>query len=231
MDIVLLIRSYNRAEYLEKTLKSILKSDINLCKKRYIYDDGSDNTETVNILNNEKYVNVNSKEFEVILNDKNVGCKQSYINALIYLKEKHSNDCLICTLDNDVNVKSNFISEIVNKYMEAYNFYNHNKILFTGFNSSNTHNKKNIDYKENSQFENFYRKTSMGAVNFIFHYNFIDEIISAWSKRVDWGVNKYMNDKNYPMLCFKKSILNHIGENGLWSKNGRYDHDKDYEND
>ena len=138
MDIVLLIRSYNRPEYLKKTLESVLKSDIDLCIKRYIYDDGSDNTETINILNNEKYVNINSKEFEVIFNDKNVGCKQSYINALTYLKEKHSNNCLICTIDNDVNIKSNFISQTVNKYMEAYIFYNHDKILFTGFNSSNT---------------------------------------------------------------------------------------------
>jgi hypothetical protein len=230
MEIVLLVRSYNRPEYLEKTLESVLKSDINLCIKRYIYDDGSNNTDTINILNNETYVNCPSKEFEVIFNDKNVKCKKSFIDALTFLKEKHSSNCLICLIDNDVNVKYNFISQIITKYMEAYKFYNHNKILFTGFNSSNTH-KNNKNYEENREFEDFYRKTSMGGVNFIFHNTFIDEIISAWSTRVDWGVVKYMNRKNYPMLCFKNSILNHIGENGLWSRKGRYDHDKDFEND
>lgn len=230
MDIVLLIRSYNRPEYLEKTLESVLKSDIDLCIKRYIYDDGSNNAETISILNNETYIDSPLKEFEVILNDKNVKCKQSFINALTYLKEKHSNNCLICLIDNDVNVKSNFISQMVTKYTEAQQFYNHNKIIFTGFNSSNTH-KNNKNYEENNQFEDFYRKTSMGAVNFTFHSSFIDDIISAWSKRVDWGVVRYMNNNNYPMLCFKKSILNHIGEKGLWSRNGRYDHDKDFEND
>ena len=229
MNIVLLIRSYNRPEYLEKTLESVLKSDINLCIKRYIYDDGSDNNDTISILNNEKYVNVNSKEFKVIFNDSNVKCKQSYIDALTYLKEKHSNDCLICTIDNDVNVKSSFIQEITDKYTEAFNFYNHRKILFTGFNSSNTH-KNNKNYEENSHFKDFYRKTSMGGVNFIFHSSFIDEIVTSWSGRVDWGVVKYMNNNNYPMLCFKKSILNHIGEIGIWSRKGRYDHDKDFNN-
>ena len=230
MKVVLLVRSYNRPEYLRETLDSILKSDIDLCVKRYIYDDGSDNADTIDILNDEKYINVLSKEFEVIFNDKNVGCKQSYINALIYLKEKHSNDCLINTIDNDVNVKFNFISEIVNKYMEAYNFYKHNKILFTGFNSSNTHNKRNIKYKENDEFKDFYRKTSMGAVNYVFHNTFIDEIVKSWSGRVDWGVNRYMNNNNYPMLCFNKSILNHIGEDGLFSRKGRYDHDINFNN-
>ena len=230
MNVVLLVRSYNRPEYLRKTLESILKSDIDLCSKRYIYDDGSNNTDTISILNDEQYINVFSKKFEVLINEKNKGCKQSYIDALTFIKENHSEKCLICTIDNDVIVKPNFIREIIDKYMCAFDYYNHNKILFTGFNSSNTHNKRNTKYKENDEFENFYRKTSMGAVNFIFDISFIDEIIESWNKRVDWGVIRYMNNNNYPMLCFNKSILNHIGEDGLFSRKGRYDHDINFDN-
>ena len=41
MNIILLIRSYDRGNYLINTISSIIKSDINLCDKRYIYDDNS----------------------------------------------------------------------------------------------------------------------------------------------------------------------------------------------
>ena len=37
--ILFLMRSYNRPEYLSKTLKSLQKSDINSCFKKIIYDD------------------------------------------------------------------------------------------------------------------------------------------------------------------------------------------------
>ena len=46
-NIVFLIRSFNRPEYLKDTLTSVLKSDIDLCFKRYIYDDGSSDPETL----------------------------------------------------------------------------------------------------------------------------------------------------------------------------------------
>ena len=111
-------------------------------------------------------------------------------------------------------------------YDKAYKYYKHNNIILSGFNSSNSHNKKNKNYKENSEFDTFYRKTTIGAVNFFFHTKMIDEIITSWSKRVDWGVMMYMDKHKYPILCLKKSNLNHIGVIGLWSKNGRYDHDE-----
>ena len=55
MKISILIRSYNRPNYLIKTLKSLFKSDLTNVNNIYIYDDNSNDKRTINILNNIKY--------------------------------------------------------------------------------------------------------------------------------------------------------------------------------
>ena len=52
LQIILLIRSYNRPEYLQKTLSSVLLSDIDICVKRYIFDDCSNDDNTIQLLSN-----------------------------------------------------------------------------------------------------------------------------------------------------------------------------------
>lgn len=228
MEIVLLIRNYNRPEYLKKTLNSILKSDIDLCKHRYIFDDGSNDDKTLELLKDKDYISQNKKEFEVLFNDENVGCSKSFVNALNYLKEKYEHtNTLICTIDNDVEVKPHFINTLKNAYLKAKENFHHQNMILTGFNPSNAHLNK---INENED-DDFYQKISIGAVNYFFHISFIDNIINSWPKRPsgDWGVIRFMRKNNYPVLCLKKSVLNHIGEIGIFSKGKHsYDHDKNF---
>ena len=222
-NIILLIRSHNRPEYLEQTLKSVLLSDIDICEKRYIFDDCSDNEKTNEILSNENYINVPGKEFIVFKNENNQGCKLSYIKALDYIKIDNNNqeNLLICTIDNDVIVKSNFISTILNEYQNIYNHYNSYEILLTGFNPTNAH----LNIIED--FGTFYRKQSCGGVNFIFHIKFLDFIKKYWIVDLDWGIIHAMRDQDKPILCLNKGILNHIGLHGLYS-HGSCDVDENY---
>ena len=46
-------------------------------------------------------------------------------------------------------------------------------------------------------------------------------------KQIKDKINGQINEM---LFKFKKSILNHIGENGLWSRNGRYDNDENFDN-
>lgn len=208
--IILLIRSYNRPKYLETTLKSVLESDIDLCYKRYIYDDASDDDKTNNILINNEYINISEKEFIVIKDEVNQGCKMSYIKALNYIKDNNDDDdFIICTIDNDVIVKPDFISIILKEYDNIYVHYQTYNILLTGFNPTNAH----LNMME--EFESYYRKETCGAVNFVFHKNFVDFIITHWFEDLDWGIIWAMKDRNMPLLCLKKSIINHIGYYGL----------------
>jgi len=221
LQIILLIRSYNRPEYLEKTLSSVLSSDIDICVKRYIFDDCSDDNNVIQLLSNKDYIYVKGKEFIPLRRKKNLGCKESYIEALNYIKKIYSeSNFLICTIDNDVIVKPDFISVIKEEYYKAYEKYKTFDILLTGFNPTNAH----VNMIEDNG--SYYRKTSIGGVNFIFHIKFIDFIIDNWSiGDSDWGVVNKMNDCDMPICCLKKSVVNHIGCIGL-NSGETYDNDE-----
>ena len=223
MKVILLLRSYERPNYLKRTLASLLKSDIDLCIKRYIYDDGSKNTNVFNIFNDNNLINKKGKEFKII-KKLNKGCKESYIYALRYIENDNSNisDYFICTIDNDVIVKPNFISCLYFFYNKAFELFKTNNILLTGFNPTNAH-LNNI-----KQYDGFYRKRTAGAINFFFHVKFLKFIIKSWLFDLDHGVNKYMIENNYPMLCLNKGVINHIGQYGLWSNNNYFDFDSSF---
>jgi len=57
------------------------------------------------------------------------------------------------------------------------------------------------------------------------HSSFIDFIIEHWRNGKDWGVVNKMKELNYPLLCFKTSIVNHIGRIGLHSGGAFFDTD------
>ncbi len=220
MKVVILIRSYNRPNYLKKTLNSLFKSDLTNVNNIYIYDDNSNDIKTINILNNLKY----KKNIKIIKGKKNYGVNKSYVYALKILKSKYKNNTLIITIDNDVIMKKNWINVLYKAYIKAKKYYKNNKLLLTGFNSSNAHiNKyKNRFYSKNTL---FYRKKSIGGVNFVFHISFINFIIDKWDKGADGGVIDNMIRLNYPILCLNKSVINHIGKNGTWSSPKKYNHD------
>lgn len=208
--IILLVRSYNRPEYLEPTLKSLLASDIDKCIKCYIYDDGSNDNTVNNILTNNDYINQENKQFTVVKNEQNVGCKQSFINAMNYIKQNNKDFDYVLMVDNDVIVKSNFVSILCEEFMKASTKYDTKILLLTGFNCTNAH----LNMIEDNG--TYYRKQSCGAVNWFFHSSFIDFAILHWlTGDHDWGVINEMNKQNMPICCTKQSIINHIGKFGL----------------
>lgn len=217
--ICLLIRSYNRPEYLQKTINSILKSDYKMCKKCIIYDDGSSDNETKKIL--EKY----EKDFIVIKN-KNKGIKHSFIDALRFIKNNTNCD-YICTIDNDCLVNKDFIKKLYNTYKKIKLENKLKYILLTGFNC--THNGKNSCIHKIVNMKNGYaEKTSCGGINLFFHKNLINNIIIWWNKNLDWGIVRELKKNNGKIFTTIPSVVQHIGTNGTWSKNDKYDFASDF---
>jgi glycosyltransferase involved in cell wall biosynthesis len=221
MKLALLVRSYNRPNYLRDTLDSLLRADIDLCCERVIYDDGSIDPDVIQVLTDPARVKVRNKEFRVIRGSANIGCKNSYIVGLNVLK----NCDFICTVDNDVHVKPNFIGTMLSTYNDAYALYGTNEMLLTGFDSSNTHRNCFETYPT------FYRKRSCGGVCFFFHKSFKPFIISAWGINLDWGVVHLMDKYKYPLLCTRPGVVQHIGAYGLNSSGQRFDHDDTFGSD
>lgn len=219
MKVALLVRSYNRPNYLRDTLDALIRADIDNCCERLIYDDCSSDPDAIRVLTDPERIAVPNKEFNVIRGSTNIGCKNSYIVALNAL---HKCD-FICTVDNDVDVKPNFIATMISTYNDAYSLYGTNNMLLTGFDSSNTH-RNCVE-----RYPTFYRKRSCGGVSFFFHTSFKPFIISAWKINLDWGVVSLMEKYNYPLVCSIPGVVQHIGAHGLNSSGQRFDHDDTFD--
>ena len=225
LPVTLLVRSYNRPHYLAKTLNSLYKSNINLCAHRYIYDDGSTDKATLEILNNLSK-QLGSKQFQVKLNENNVGCKQSYLDALYFLKKSpfFDPDGYSCIIDNDVEVKPNFIENLYTIYNEGYRELKYNNIVLSGFNPDNAHFNAVL-----KQYKNFHTKKTVGGICYFFSNHLIDLIEKAWLSDMDLGVNHTFNStSNHFMCCVNKSLVQHIGDVGINSNNKRYDYDSKF---
>jgi len=206
--VLLLVRSYNRPKFLKLTMESLYKSDIDLCNKRLIYDDCSSDEETLHILNDIKYINDTAKGFSVIKGTTNIGVKKSYLETLEYIKKNEHFDVLI-SLDNDVVVKPFFINKMLEEFQKIAEIYGTKQFLLTGFNPINSH-KNMIE-----EYDTFYRKKTCGGVNYCFHTTMLDHIYLGWKMDRDDGVMRYLEQNNIPLYCLKKSVLNHIGFDGI----------------
>ena len=217
--VALLVRSYNRPNYLQETLESLLRADIDRCCERLIYDDCSSDPGVMTVLRNPSLTNVPTKSFSVVQGSANIGCKNSYLVALNALSSSYD---FICTVDNDVHVKPNFISTLIQTYQDAYKVYDTHHMLLTGFDPSNAHQNPMEAH------ETFYRKRSCGGVNFFFHRSFKPFIIDAWKINLDWGVVNLMGKYRYPLVCTKPGVVQHIGAHGLNSSGRRFDRDDSF---
>ena len=237
MKIILLIRSYNRANYLKKTLISLFKSDLTRVNKIFIYDDKSNDKNTIKILKNIKKYNIYNKNIKIIKGKKNYGVNKGYIYPLKIIKSKYKKNTLVITIDNDIIMKKKWINILYDAYHKAEKFYKTKKILLTGFNCSNQHiNTFNNYYYSKKKL--YYRKKTIGGCNFVFNISFINFIIKQWNfgtklfknkpYAADWAVINKMQKLKYPILCLNKSVINHIGKNGTFSSPKIYNKDSYY---
>lgn len=219
--VVLLVRSFNRPNYLKDTLCSLLESDIDICTHRYIYDDGSTDPKVHEILNDREYTNVIGKEFIVLNGKRNDGCKFSYIKAL----ESITNECdFVCTVDNDVNVTKDWIKTFLSVFTEAYSIFQTRNMLLTGFKPTNAHQQVIQKYPT------FHTKSTCGGVSYFFHNEFKSYIKEKWMKgHLDWGVCNSMTKDGFPLVCVNKSIVQHVGKQGLYSSGLRWDQDVEFD--
>lgn len=219
-EVVLLVRSYRRPKFLRQALDSLICSDIDICKSRYIYDDCSEDPKTKRLLSDPKYINNASKGFEVIRGLTNVGVKQSYVDALNYIKDEKFE--IVITVDNDVVVKPNFVKILISEFKKVVAKYKSVDVLLTGFNPTNAHLNSIEDYGT------FYRKYSCGGVNFVFHKAFLKFIAECWDKGEDNAVMDKMHQNKLPLCCLKTSVVNHMGSVGLHADGNKWDTDETF---
>jgi hypothetical protein len=228
LPITLLVRSYHRPEYLRHSIASLQESDIHLCQNRLVYDDGSRDPETLGILKNLHH-STKKNGFQVYFQDKNVGCRQSYVDALETIQKlpDFNPSGYTCIIDNDVQVNKKLIEQLFFVYKDAVHQLKTKNIVLSGFNPSNAHRNSVV-----KTFRHFHIKKTVGGVCYFFSNHLIDTIKQAWSQKQDWGVNYVFDTRpDHHMICVNQSLVNHIGQWGLHSSESRYDSDDEFSQD
>ncbi|MEZ4883087.1 MAG: glycosyltransferase family 2 protein [Chitinophagales bacterium] len=218
-EVGLVITTYNRPFYLHRTLASLRKSDLSSTVVMMI-DDNSTNYLTNQLL--ESLTLAKTPVIKAFRKEKE-GCRM-YENLQFgwdFLSENFH--CKYLTnLDPDVLVQPHWISAL--KELHELGQSKNEEILVTGFNA---YQHPIIEEKET-----YYIKKSLGGINFFFNQNLYQKIIRAKliNLSFDFRVGDAMEENNYPILCTKPSVVQHIGRAGLWSgmKVGTFDYAIDF---
>ena len=210
---------YNRYDYLKQTLDSLSQSKLNDCIL-CIIDDFSKDKNVIDLINN---FNLNNIKIHKIRNEKNLGISLSLLKGLNYIYPKCK---YMVNIDSDVIMKKNWL-QILNKTHDDFiNNLKSNNVIVTGFNCV-----KSCSHKIIKEYETFYIKKSLGGINLFFDRNLFyifEDILLNKGNGWDWELVKFCNKNNIKMISTKPSVIQHIGIDGMNSKNKRYDYAEDF---
>ena len=215
--IFVAIRSYNRPEYLKRTLDSLANTDLTPISKLWIYDDGSTDKNTLDIL---KQHPITDKDItSVVLNTENKGCRYSYLDLLEAMFDAHKSGEYFCIIDNDVEFASDAFLYLNKSYEECRKVFpveTEFPVLLSGFCPTNSH-KDSGNYLSTYITSNKYFKERycVGAVCYMFDKPSYQTIYDGWiSGDNDWGVCEHIKQKNGHMCVTSRTVVNHFGAIG-----------------
>jgi cellulose synthase/poly-beta-1,6-N-acetylglucosamine synthase-like glycosyltransferase len=209
--IGIMIPVYDRPEYFQQTINSLLASNLDGCMI-CIVDDGSTNEELKRMY---RFFIVQHIPMIKIVNE-HVGMWNSMRVGFDTLL-KYGCTSLI-NLDSDTIVKPDWVIKmkaIHDKYPNA---------LITGFNNCRSVDKVVIDLGD------CYQRESSGGVSQMYSKDFYLKYVrpNLTSDLWDWDVNRAMRKDN--ILCYstKPSVVQHIGIRGKNTNPSSYDVAKDF---
>jgi glycosyltransferase involved in cell wall biosynthesis len=210
----IVIPTYNRLDMIKKTLDSLFKTNLQNTLL-FIIDDNS-NKETKDFI----------KEYNCLIHTVKLFKKEnklmhdSFVMGFDNAIKNYPSIEYLITLDSDTIHKPNWLL----KLHELYNTINNKNSIITGFNT--------LNHKITKSFKNYHMKHSIGGINMFFHKDFYIEhirpILISVKKGWDWQVVFHCWNKEFRMYCTKPSVIQHIGNIGLHSKNGKYDKANDF---
>ena len=216
-DVGLLICTWNRPDYLARTLQSVCASDLDDCLV-VVVDDASDEHETAELISQADFaaptVRLFKKEWTHIHGSIDIGWSLLKGWGCQYLTN----------LDSDVLVKKDWLTVVRNLY-ETLD-YPRDKMILSGF---NRHNNPCIL----SDYDDHFVKSRMGAVNYYFDVSVFDTVKEFLTHR-DWDSalqDHFMRNKflGFVFVATKPSVVQHIGKQGINSEGGRHDYAVDFD--
>jgi len=206
--------------------------DLTPVSRLWIYDDGSTDEDTLDILKHHPIVKSNITQ--VIFSPKNSGCGKSYLELLDAMKDSHHPGEYFCIIDNDVQIASKAFISLQKAYGECRKvFGSKDSVLLSGFCPTNAH-KDEKNYKSEYITSNKYFKERycVGAVCYMFDEISYPTMYEGWEQAEDWGICELLKQNGGHMCVTSRGVVNHIGENGVNSKGpDKFDTDDSFDKD
>lgn len=206
MKLGVVITSYNRPEYLQECLDSILHADIPVGTTFYVIDDASTDEKTKEILSGL----VPTYFFNPTIKTERNGICDSLLIG--YEKAFNDNCDVVMNLDNDAIVRN----DAFNKILELQYFYPER--IITGFHSTT----KNANGTERhiilNEFPYAYEKQSVGGINLCMNKEVYEKYLKPtlehclqYVGNFDHQVSLKCLADGKPVISVKESVVQHIG--------------------
>ena len=212
--IGLVITTYNRPDYVECCFASLRQSNLQNTLV-VIVDDASSDKATLELIEQFTLPEVQQLIKLTRQNKHGFNIHESLKLGWDLLHYTCQVDYL-CNLDSDAIVKPHWLETLQTTYIQQQQ-YGHN-FLLTGFNTMN--------HPIREEHESIYIKESFGGINTFFaagdfYENTVRPCLSdnTW----DWQIVHTMAACDYPVLCTKPSVVQHIGQVGENSTLEKYD--------
>lgn len=205
MRMGIMIPVFDRPEYFQQTINTLLASTLHDCMV-CIVDDGSKSEELKRMY---RFFIIQNVPMIKIVKGKNIGMWDSMkigFDALL----SYGCDILI-NLDSDTLVKPNWVIEMIKLHKKFP------KALITGFN-----NNRRAPIKE---FDKYYQRESAGGVSHLYSKKFYNEHVKQFLKDDLWDNNLGMYMIKNKLKCYstKPSVVQHIGITGKNCNPSSYD--------
>lgn len=201
MKVGIVLCTYERPEYLKQCLESLKSQKLydDIDTKVLIVDDGSQDMETINLIESSKY--------EAIYVPMRRGIRNSLMIGYNYFFEKGFE--MVMNIDSDALLCDIAISEIV-RLKQKYE-----KNIVSGFHTMSTNRFGEIRHQILNILEDAYLKKSVGGINFCINkYEYESYVFPCLKmKRGNWdtmacGISMM---EHRPIITPKESLIEHLG--------------------
>jgi GT2 family glycosyltransferase len=210
------LTTYNRFEYLERSLQSLWKTDFPPDTHLVISDDNSTDIRVIELL--ASLAPPKNVDLDIIYNLVNVRCDANMVRTIKYCFSR-SNDPYVITIDSDVL----FNPQWLNKLLEGLDMVKDIKVA--GLSVFNT-----VFYHPiMSEYNDFlYEKSNLGGFCAALNRDIFmrqDLRVDQW----DWSYVELANKEGYRWFCTRPSYVQHFGAHGKSSSlDGYYDTADDF---
>ena len=206
-DVGLVVPVFNRFNYVNKFLKSVAKSDLSDSIVAFA-DDVSDDERVVTVIGDFQHKDADCVVVRRLHRDSYHLTKTLHDNLSFTIKylfyQRHCK--YVCIIDSDTVVKPYWLKRLKEVYAREKLS---DPMIVSGFNT--------INHPVIEKHQDYYHKKSLGGVNMFFDKDTYKKVFVPISPYWDEAINHRMSINQYPRLCTRPSVVQHMGYKGTFS--------------